>query len=745
MRHCHTPRRRALLRATLACLVALVSIARGQGQTQPRSAPAQDEEVVRVNAELVQTDVMVFDKQGRFVDNLLREQFELKVDGKLMPVSFFERVTAGTFDEEAQLAAARGGAHLTAKDAATRPLDRGRIVVFFIDDLHLSFDSLNRTRRMLSQFIENELGQNDQVAVASTSGQIGFLQQFTDNKAVLRAAVARLKTLPNLVRDTESPPMTEYMALSIANREDPGVFGYFMAQCMSRNGKDYPPSACALEVRSRAHAIVAAATPVTRDTLSALESLMRSSAQLTGRKLVFFVSDGFFVDNKSSNVSDRIQRVTDAALRAGVVIYTIDARGLFNNMLDATGVVPLDPNGRLEMANMREIPASQDALNALAEDTGGRALRNTNNVDPFVAKTLKETSRYYLLAWRPESEEQRQGRFRRVEVSVKGRPDLSVRLSRGFIETQAKRATTMPAGRETTAKTRTALTDLRDATAAAQPRGSLPVMLDLSYIDTPAHGTVLTASVQVAVEARDFAVTNERATAFDVAGVVRDAQGKISSDFKTRLNVSAPDAADDKGDKGDTGAERSTVIYNYRAPLAPGLYQVRVAARDSRSGQMGSAMQWVEVPDIKSHALALSSLLVGLQDVHAASDAPQNAPTPAAPQVQFSVDHRFARGSRLRFLTVIYNALATRGATVGNADAAPDLTLQVQIFHDDQPVVTTPARKVSTEGIADLSRLPYEAEISLGALPSGRYVLQVSVLDRRAKQSATQRTRFEIE
>jgi hypothetical protein len=97
----------------------------------------------------------------------------------------------------------------------------------------------------------------------------------------------------------------------------------------------------------------------------------------------------------------------------------------------------------------------------------------------------------------------------------------------------------------------------------------------------------------------------------------------------------------------------------------------------------------------------------------------------------------------LRFLTVIYNAMSRdAGSTTA---AAPDLALQVQIFRDDQPVVTTALRKVSTEGILDPARLPYEAEIALGSLPSGRYALQITVIDRLAKTSATQRARFEIE
>ena len=88
---------------------------------------------------------------------------------------------------------------------------------------------------------------------------------------------------------------------------------------------------------------------------------------------IFFFSDGFLADTgpRGPIASNQLGRLTDEARRAGVVIYSIDARGLVSGALDATGNVPLDPNGRLENANMREIAASQDALNALAADTAG--------------------------------------------------------------------------------------------------------------------------------------------------------------------------------------------------------------------------------------------------------------------------------------------------------------------------------------------------------------------------------------
>ena len=189
------PGPRTLLLLVACGLAAFVAPARGR-QDKPQPAPEQDGDVVRVRTDLVQTGVMVFDRQGRFVEGLRREQFELSAGGRPQHISFFEQVRAGSHREEALFAAARGGDAPAAPRPSAAPADRGRTVVFFIDDLHLSLDSLNRTRQMLSRFVEHDMGRNDLVAVASTSGQIGFLQQFTDNKAVLRAAVARLTHKP---------------------------------------------------------------------------------------------------------------------------------------------------------------------------------------------------------------------------------------------------------------------------------------------------------------------------------------------------------------------------------------------------------------------------------------------------------------------------------------------------------------------------------------------------------------------
>jgi len=114
---------RRCVRLCLSLSLSLVVCFVAAGQTTQTPPQKSQDDVVRVYTELVQTDVMVFDKQGRFVDGLTKENFELRIDGKPRTIQAFEKITAGS-DEEAQLAAARGATTVNLKRPV--PLDRGR-------------------------------------------------------------------------------------------------------------------------------------------------------------------------------------------------------------------------------------------------------------------------------------------------------------------------------------------------------------------------------------------------------------------------------------------------------------------------------------------------------------------------------------------------------------------------------------------------------------------------------------------
>ena len=713
---------------------------------QQKSAPPanQSEEVVRTRTELVQTDLMVFDKQGKFYDGLKPEQFELRVDKKPRPILFFERIMSGSANEEAQLAAARGGASgiTTNKKDAVVPLDRGRTVFFYLDDLHLSAGSMAQTRKMLLRFIEREMGQNDEAAITSASGQIGFLQQLTDNKAVLRQAVDRLRARPYSIRDGERPAMTEYQALRIEDN-DPGVLGFFVDELL----KQVPGIANPEEwVQSRARRILEQAAFTTTNTLAPLETLITSSRELPGRKLVFFVSDGFFLDQRRE-AFDRLRRLTNEAGRSSVVIYTIDARGLIASMTDASSEGVADPTGRLARAELGEITSSQDSLNALARDTGGRPFFNTNDLSSGVTRALKETSAYYLIAWRPETEDQHGGRFNRIDVSIVGHPDLVVRLRRGFAEKESPTPALKTKAKPPVAPEKQAEEELRSAIKATYPAQTIPTALVVEFLDEAATGSSATAAMQAIVDPSAFTVTDGKPTAnIDLGGIVYNADGKVAGSFQTRITVKATSPNPD-------AALPDNLSYNYQFKLKPGLYQVRVAVRDEKTGHTGGARQWIEIPDLTSGKLMLGSLILGEKTAAAIQLVNQSNPLGYA---NLSIDHRFARTSHLRFLAFVYNATRRANShTTAAADAlensrsvptaAPDVAIQVQVLRDDQPVLTTTLRSIEIYPETDVARLPYAAELPLSDMQPGRYVLQVTVIDRIARTSATQQAGFIID
>lgn len=759
------------LRSAILVCITVAAIAFGQGQPKPTPpATPQDVDVVRVSTELVQTDVMVFDKQGHFVDGLQRDQFELRVDGKPQPVSLFDRVVAGSQKEE-QLVSARKNSAATVTAAPGSVEQRGRTVIFFIDDLHLSASSVQKTRQAILEFVEKQMSSSDQVAVASASGQIGFLGQFTDNKTVLRAAVARLNHRPYTVQDSGATiTMTEYNALRI-DQGDRDPIEYYATQLLRETnfkipgagglgpppggpvGQPLPPprsfgmtrESAERMVKERANNMLKQSASVTNNTLLGLESLMRSSAQFPGRKLVFLVSDGFFLNDRNTGFGEKLKQITDAATRAGAVIYSLDARGMVS-MVDVSSNRP-DPEGHLSRSNTGELSASQDPLYALAEDTGGRALLNSDAFNGALTKALNETSNYYLLAWRPAEEEQKTKSYKRIEVSVIGRPELVVKLAKGYLQSQAD----SEMARADAANTRdnhaplTAAAGAKDqpvklvdaelnkALAAFADRKGLPTAVSVTFIDTPDNGPIITASVQAGTTTLDYGADNKEKAAVDIAGVVLNDQGKSVASFKTRVSVAPLDSAR----QSDAG-----VVYNYKTPLKPGLYQVRTAARDQKSGKVGSASQWIEIPDLSTHRLTLSSLLL-ISEVtgrEAKPDATKPGAPAATPQVQFSVDRRFKKSSQLSFWIFIYNTLRA-----GNGSSPPDVTAQIEMVSNGKSIVKVPARKLDMVGMPDLQRIPYGGQFPLANLAPGRYDLNVTITDQLAKSSVSQHVSFQVE
>jgi VWFA-related protein len=753
----------SVIRCAILSLLFAVCARGVAAQTRPES---QDDEVIRVNAELVQTDVTVVDKRGRFIADLKPEQFELKVDGRAVPLSFFERVRAGGADEESKLAAARGVK--TATNAHTRePIrqtteGRGRVIFFFVDDLHLSSDSLARARKSLLKFIEEQMASGDLVGIASTSGRVGFLQQLTDNKTVLRTAIGRLAFNRNTEPYAGKVPISEADANRIVNHRDRELFAYLVEA--TKNEYQMGGTGIVNLVRNRLRQINAQGMQAELATFAGLGGLLESSRPLAGRKLVFFISDGFVSDYKRSNGPDVLRIVTEEAARVGAVVYTFDARGTFgDSAVDASRNDYPDFAVRTGGRSFFDAKMTQEPLERLAAETGGRAFLNNNSFNDAFRQAVDETSNYYLIAWRPDTDSQRAGDSR-IDVSVKGRPDLRVQLRRRYFSARASSAvkdktskapsvrntsptatpsstamaTATPSSSSSESTSSTSATtssttpssstsspssvprasvespekSLRAALASLYPLKGLPLALSVGYLDAEGKGTVLAASMEIDAEALDFGdiTADSRVALADVWGVAIDDRGSFAS-FKQVLTL----------EHGTIHRfQLRFVQWSQQLQLPPGLYQVRVAARDRRTGRVGTASQWVEIPEPTSPALS---------SIFLAESKSRGEVVPV------NVSRRFSRGSRLRFQTFVYNA---------GGPTPSDVTLRVELLRDGASVLTLPEANPSRGASSDPARLPFSGELSLAELPPGRYVIQISAAA-QSRPAATQQANFILE
>src|SRR5581483_8969901 len=286
----------------VALLCLIVEAGPQQAGQPPKPEPAQtqeqDEGVVRITTQLVQIDAVVTDKKGEHVDDLSENDFELFVDGKKQKLSYFHLIR---LPEAKRAEAAPAGNNPAPPTVPTKPLAQEqvrRVIAFVVDDLGLSFESTYYAREALKKFVNTQMQDGDLVAIIRTGRGLGALQQFTNDKRILLAAIEKL------VWNPQSRNMMPRFG-SVDNGGDPDNQG-------DDRIEDFRE------------------TVFTVGTLGALNFVVRGMHELPGRKLAVLVSDGFPLFKKNGDnelVLQRLRRLVDLANRSSVVIYSLDAKG----------------------------------------------------------------------------------------------------------------------------------------------------------------------------------------------------------------------------------------------------------------------------------------------------------------------------------------------------------------------------------------------------------------------------------
>jgi VWFA-related protein len=720
---------------------------------------------------LVQIDVVVADKQGKLARGLRREDFELFEDGKKQEITHF---AVGTAEQPAtwlSVEKKRPDEKAPGKSTAVE-VQAGRYIVIAVDDFHLAPENLLSAKRTLNRFVDTQMVPGDQVAIATTSGNIGMFQQFTNERDVLGRAINRL-TVQNRVVTTsmDVPRISDYQAelidkgdqdatelaiQEILRMEDlppqprPGQGG------RSGSGGANPDPAASLrdqarqKAQTKARMIVTQNAHYTRSTLSNLESIVRNLRDLPGRKILVLLSDGFFLGGNSASQLFDLRRITDAATRAGVVIYSIDARGLVAVVPGGSASEPsqldlTNPGVRARM-ELGAVQAQLDGLNALAYDTGGTLFKDSNDLNLGLQRVLDANEVYYVLAYEPVTT-YRDGRFHRIEVRIANHPELKARTRRGYFAPAEKNGELAERGpdsrkednrKEDKEKSPEKIAqqeklekeqDMREGLGSLFPRREIPVEMAVDYLDVPNSGPGALVNLHLDVSQLNLRQINgTHQTALEMLVALFDESGKLADSFVERITLNIkPERLGN--------ALKQGINYRKMVSLKPGFYQARVAVREDGTARLGSASKWVEVSDVNKKQLTLSGVLLAVGKEDQLDLQPDQ--TSYTPQLS-SAKLRFQRGGAVDFMVFAYNAKIEKNTA--------DLVVQSQIFAGSKLVFASPLAKMPLPPPGgDLQHIPYGARVSLAGFTPGLYELRLLVIDRLTKANTTRRVYFSVE
>jgi VWFA-related protein len=687
----------------------------------------RDDEVVRVKSILVELSAVVTDRGGAPVAGLRREDFEVFENDRPREISFFSVEGAGGASPGA------GGAGVAPPaTAAAAPTGSpgaaaaGRAVVLFVDTLHLTPGGLAHAKKALRRFLDEQMTERDVAAVVSTSGGGGLLGQFTRDRQLLRLAVERLHPqfaqtpsffTPHLaaqvVREGNYEGEATALAAKIVRAED-GINAFLPAQGMP---PDYPQKVYA---RQKATAILAETVQRRRAALATLRAVADQLARLPGQRLVAYFSEGFsLADARGETDTADVERAVSRAARSGVVIHALDARGLAPNpVFDVSAGDVSSGHAVTQLAGQLagSVTESQNGMNALAQDTGGEAFFNSNDLGKALGLALDAGRVYYRIAYQSPGDEG--GKFRRITLRLKNRPEYKVKTQRGY---------KLEAAREQAAET--PQQKFVSALLSPLPSTAIPVVATAQFFVGAADEAQVSFRALIEAGGLDFRERPDKRLALDLETVtaVYDLSGKLVKSFPetVRSNL-APARAELLRRQGLESVKR--------LGLKPGLYQIRFGVRELSTERVGTSSVVVEVPDLGAGKLTLSSIFLRDDLSGATTAVAGGAGEPPRARQRHGL-RLYRQGESLIYQLRIYNG----------APADSGLSLQLDLRQGDKTLHTGPWQSAAPLVVArDARGVEVGGQLRV-TLPPGLYELGLSVRDDRRKQTVRGSAPFAVE
>lgn len=727
------------LRCTGVCLSLLVTCALllavvpAHSQDQTKRSEDQDE-VIKVSTSLVSLDVIVKDKKGKFITDLKPEDFTVSEDGVPQKIEFFD----------ATLTTDSGADQRTTATVSTLPKPRTptgfprNIIALVLDGQSTEFANLKHVREGVIKYIRERISDTDSVALFSISGGLRLLQPFTQDKARLIAAVENAADSSIVSKTSETRGLSEDIS-AIRDRiaSGPGLEGG------AATGPGFPGSAAAQALIAR-HVLEqyiqlrsTLSSQQTRPVLAALAAISEALRSIPGKKTLVMFSQGFIA---TETLDWQVQSTIDIANRANVAIYIIDSGGLTGGTPTSGALVSGSPlggiSGALEMEQRRRAGAGesvfdisrqeglnrqQDLLYRISEDTGGRFVKNTNDIAGGLERIDAEIRSRYTLAYR-STDPNFDGRFRKVKIEVR-RPETSVLARPGYYAIPPSQIVPFsPDDRKLLANF-----------ANIQANPTLPLSLELSSFRSGEGYYIVPLSFEIPPAAVQFARKGDKQRLqLEVLGVIRvEGEDKILTRLGGNFDVALTAEQYDS-------IVKDKIFYRQDMQLEAGNYTIDFIVRDRLSGKATAKREKLVLPaggsDFWATEAVLSRHVEPLKPTSGAGDVLSEGNV----QIRPSPSREFQSADNLIIFFKIYNAKPA--AETGK----PLVTVSVTLMKDGKPAMK-PIDYVLTEVVAEpVPHLSFAKYVKLAGLARGKYSVVIEARDVAQDKKIRQETWFVI-
>jgi VWFA-related protein len=645
----------------------------------------------KVQTELVLVNVTVRDKSGNFVRDLKPQDFTILEDNKPQKVSSFdiENVDAVATQDVAQAKPLPGTASqpqaptaavIPAADSTNQFKDR-RLIVLFFDLSAMEPDEIDRAITSAQHYVDTQMAPADLVSIVSLGSSLLVNQDFTADRALLKKQLDAFSTGSGQGFEEGTTGTTE---------GTPDTGQPFTADDTEYNIFN------------------------TDRRLEALRSVAEKLSHLQQKKSLIYFSSG--MDRTGIENQSELRAATNAAVRANLAIYTMDLRGL----------QALVAGGEAQNASMRGTSAysgqstinalnsnftTQETLVTLASDTGGRAFLDSNDFTQVFKGVQQDTSTYYLLGYH-STNPARDGRYRHIAVKVNV-PGVKIDYRRGYYAAADYQHSTKE-DKEL---------QLEEELASELPTTDLPLYLSAAYFRIEPNKFYIPISLVVPGSEIPFVRSSDRDKAtLDVIGMVLHTEKHPVTRIRDTVKLAI-----------DTSSEvkKKNVQYDTGVSLPPGKYHLKFVVRENQTGRMGSFETDVNVPDLKSQPLKMSSVVLASQLQPAKKGAPENPLIRDGSEIIPSVTHVFSSAQHLRLYYEVYDPARStaRPSDAGQGKPGIHLLSNVSFFRGKAKVFESSLVELTELNERDRKAGVFQLDLPLTALKPGFYTCQVNVID----------------